>query len=940
MNVRSLMPKLPELHLWMSSHNPSVLGLTETWLHPGVDSSELHMPGYTLFRSDRIGSPHGGAALYIANDLNPSLTLCQADADGKFELILVRTHPSGTSPIHFGVVYRSPVCRSISWLDTLQDFSQHGNLCLMGDFNCPNICWDSLTTTSGATQTDAELLDFSVNQGLTQLVHTPTRPTTTSNSCLDLLFTSSVHSIGNVRLLEPLSTSDHSTILADLRLPPSRGPPCPPTRNFWKVDVGLLRSMANTVPWQNIVDSDFEDSWSRFKQAISTLTSKCVPVSTPSKGIRRPPWITRDLNRLLKARRRAWKAFSSSGSPRAYDTYKLLRNRCNSQIRRSRARYEANLLDHADTQPKRFFAYVNRRRRRPCGLPCLESSTGITVHDDSNKANLLADHFSAIYPQEQSDYSPPAEDDTSDIPPLTDLSFTLDDVASLLRQLDPSKATGPDELHPIILKYLADILAPAVFSLFRQSLDQGYLPSDWKHGIIRPIHKSGNPSLPSNYRPICLTSILVKTLEKLIRAHLDRHLSAHNLLPPNQHGFVPGKSCITNLLLARETWAGAWDRHTSVHAISVDFSQAFDRVNHQTLLRKIHSLHINGKVFTWIAAYLRDRTWQVRVGSDISHPVTATSGVPQGAVLGPRLFTIYVSDIARNIQSPTLLFADDLKIWREITSPMDQLLLQNDLHRLMHWALCNDLPINPQKSTFLNMTPWATPSTPYYWLGCSAITPSATVKDLGVFIASNFSTTSHTESVRRRALNLIWMLKRSLATWTPSFFRKVFTTLIRPILEYGAPAYFPCTKGEIDRLEYVQRLGTRFIPRIRRWDYPERYADLKLFSLEYRRTRADLILMFRVVVLHQYPDLQHLLVRSTVTHTRGHPFKLEVLRSDNIAHDIRWSRRRITTWNLLPTSVVSASTVAAFKSRLDDHLSPFAFGGTSLRGKVLVAPTV
>ena len=929
------MPKLPELKAWSSLYRPLVLGLTETWLRPAVNSSELSLQGYALFRCDRVGSSYGGVVLYVADELKPSLVASVADPDGQFEMIWARSHPSLGPPVLFGVLYRSPSCTSSSWVDSLRDFSQQNRLCVMGDFNCPHVCWDSLTATQGASEADLHLLDFSIEFGLSQLIRMPTRYTPSGHSCLDLLFYTPNLEINNARCTDPISTSDHSLVLADFRPPANQLQPPRQVRNFWKIDIPLLHSLAAAIPWSQLVTDDIDASWSHFKSMIEFLTSQCVPLATPSTALRRPPWLTRDIRRLLAARRRAWKSFTSSGSHQSYAVYRSLRNRCKSLISRSRADYEKNLLLNAATQPRRLFAYLNRRRKLPGGIPTLNSLDGAAIQDDTGKANLLADQYSSIYPDLPTQCGTLVTD-YPDAPSLSDIFFTPDDVASLLARLDPSKSAGPDDMHPAVLKRIAHHIAPAVYSLFRTSLDQGALPSDWKQGTIRPIFKSGDPALPANYRPICLTSVLVKTLEKIIRSHLDRHLIANGLLPSNQHGFVPGKSCVTNLLLAREAWARAWDHHTPVHALSIDFSKAFDRVNHATLLLKLNHLHISGKVVNWIAAYLHHRTWRVRVGCDFSRPVVASTGVPQGAVLGPRLFTIYVHDVAHQLQSSSLLFADDLKIWRCISSPYDQLVLQQDLDRLSGWALRNDLPVNPQKSSLLAIGAVAPAPSLHYWLAGSPVTPSHSVKDLGVIVSSDLSTTAHTEKARKSALRVLWLLKRSLASWSATLFRTAYTTLIRPVMEYGAPAFFPLSKGETLRLEYVQRLGTRLIPSFRQLEFPDRYKRLNLFSLEYRRVRADLILLFRVIVRQDYPDLQHLVPRSPTPHTRGHQYKLEVQRSDNVAHDVRWSRRHISTWNCLPPSVVSAPSVAAFKSSLDAHLSQFAFGGTSLRGRSLV----
>ena len=157
-------------------------------------------------------------------------------------------------------------------------------------------------------------------------------------------------------------------------------------------------------------------------------------------------------------------------------------------------------------------------------------------------------------------------------------------------------------------------------------------------------------------------------------------------------------------------------------------------------------------------------------------------------------------------------------------------------------------------------------------------------------------------------------------------------------MEYGAPAYFPCSQGESDKLERVQRLGSRWVPGMNGLSFPERYRALHTFSLEYRRLRADLITMYRVMVRQDYPDLRTLVTPATNLQTRGHEFKLEILRTDNLPHAYRWSRRTPAIWNSLPGSIVQAPTIRSFKLRIDDHFSSIAYGDVPLRERPLRVP--
>ena len=209
---------------------------------------------------------------------------------------------------------------------------------------------------------------------------------------------------------------------------------------------------------------------------------------------------------------------------------------------------------------------------------------------------------------------------------------------------------------------------------------------------------------------------------------------------------------------------------------------------------------------------------------------------------------------------------------------------------------------------------------PGYSISGCPISRVSTTRDLGVIIQDELKTFHHTTKARSSGLKTLWMLRRSFSSWSSDMFRKLHTSIIRPAMEYGAPAYHPCTRKEVAALEYVQRLGSRMVPELRHLSYPDRCRSLNLFTLEYRRTRADLLFLYRLVVQNAYPDLRHLVQLVGPGVTRGHPFKLQIHRSDALPHIFRLSRRAIPLWNYLPSAVVSSPSFDQFKVRLDTYL--------------------
>ena len=244
----------------------------------------------------------------------------------------------------------------------------------------------------------------------------------------------------------------------------------------------------------------------------------------------------------------------------------------------------------------------------------------------------------------------------------------------------PGKAAGPDKLKPLLLRELVEEIAPIIQIIFERSLQMDKLPADWCHALVTPIFKKGDKSLAANYRPISLTCILCKVLEHIGTAsQVVEHMSSHDLLYDLQHGFREKRSCETQLTTLLEELARSASVGKQTDLILLDFSKAFDKVNHAKLLWKLHQYGIRGKALGWIRGFLGNRSQSVVLDGEESDSVPVTSGVPQGSVLGPILFFIYINDLPDLITSNVRLFADDTAVYLTVESPSDGQVLQKDL---------------------------------------------------------------------------------------------------------------------------------------------------------------------------------------------------------------------------------------------------------------------
>jgi hypothetical protein len=341
------------------------------------------------------------------------------------------------------------------------------------------------------------------------------------------------------------------------------------------------------------------------------------------------------------------------------------------------------------------------------------------------------------------------------------LEISRDDVLRKLSKLKQWKSGGPDGIHPKLLYEMKDELAAPLASLFSKSLLTGDLPGIWRKASVTPIFKKGQRSEPGNYRLVSLTCILCKLMEGLIRDHITQHLIDNNLLSDSQFGFRKGRSCSLQLLQTMDHWMDAWDRGHEVDVAFLDFRKAFDTVPHKRLLQKVAYFGIQGLILTWIQEILLGRVQRVVLGEHYSEWVQVSSGVPQGSVLGPLLFLLYVNDIPERLSSTVRLFAaDDAKIYRSIKTEVDYLALQQDMTRVCEWCHEWQMKLNLSKCKVMTIKPG--PADRLYLLRqdstevqCAACDSE---KDLGVIIDSQLKFESHIREKVAKANRVVGLM--------------------------------------------------------------------------------------------------------------------------------------------------------------------------------------
>ena len=442
-----------------------------------------------------------------------------------------------------------------------------------------------------------------------------------------------------------------------------------------------------------------------------------------------------------------------------------------------------------------------------------------------------------------------------------------------------------------------------------------------KKANISPIFKKGSKSIAANYRPISLTAVLCKLMESFIRDHVMTYLMENKLLTVKQHGFICGRSTVTQLLKYLDDCAKCVASGKVVDAIYLDFEKAFDTVPHRRLLEKPKAYGITGEILHWISDYLRERTQVVLVNGTESEMGAVSSGVPQGSVLGPLLFVLYINDMLDNITSDGLLFADDTKVYRQICSKEDALKLQLDIDLMKAWTDKWLLHFNDDKCHVLTLGKIENILyTHRYKINDKELEHVFEEKDLGVHVDADLSFEEHIATKIMKANQIMGLIRRTFTYLGKESFKKLYTALFRPHLEYAQSVWSPHLKKYQDLVENVQMRATKLVDHMGVLDYSDRLKAINLPTLSFRRYRGDMIEVFKH--FHKYD-------RSIISQSfqprerssRKHNFQLhERIPIDGVrgVHHNSFYNRTARQWNDLPSHVVDATSVDMFKNRLDE----------------------
>ena len=518
----------------------------------------------------------------------------------------------------------------------------------------------------------------------------------------------------------------------------------------------------------------------------------------------------------------------------------------------------------------------------------------------------------------------------SPFPPIPELVITTHGIQKLLENQIVTKATGPDNIPAFILKNCAPILAPLLQSIFTQSIITGSLPDDMLCANISPCFKAGDRTDPSNYRPISLTSIICKILEHIVHKHIMNHLDRHSILTDAQHGFRQQRSCETQLITTYHDILTQLDDQNvqKVDAVVLDFAKAFDKVPHKRLAIKLKFYGITGPILDWITAFLSNRTQRVLLDGSSSNPVPVTSGVPQGTVLGPLLFILYINDLPDiTVESKVRLFADDSLIYKAIKSANDSRDLQNDLDALGRWSEKWLMIFRPDKCKLLSFTRSHSPTDFQYTLNNVNIQATDTHKYLGVHLSSDTKFNAHIDKIYHKANQKLGFLRRNLHSCTREIKHVAYDSLVRPGMEYCAGVWDPHNKTCINKLESVNTKAARFITNNHSREEgttSQIKSQINMDLLSTRRKSQRLTIMYKIANNHIKMNKDGILTPASNKYKynlrKQHSVKYITLGGSTKIYNKSYFPRTIHDWNSLPQETIDCKSVDSFKHKMLAHI--------------------
>lgn len=857
-NVRGLNTKTHDFWNNIVSSDYPVICCTETWLQPSILTSEIICDSYSAIRADRriseLNCKRGGGVLlavhnkyamteidlkYIRRDI-PAVDIVGATLKiNSFSfVILVLYIPPNVNIAVYNQLFEL--------LETSDDIS-NADVYIIGDFNIPEYNYQTDYIHSDKVLSLAAFCNFF---GLSQQNKVPNN----NGRFLDLLLCNRTCGVAKAHDVLLPEDSHHPALCFDISIVTNKENTIPlnskATYDFRKANFFLLYQQLSLVDWSFLdICTDCDEACNQFYILLNNIFDMCVPkkISRPSKY---PPWFSRDIILDIKTKAKSWREYKRTSDIDAYNHFKYLRSKIKKDISISYKQFLNNIQNDISHDTKKFWSYV-KGKKGGSSLPDTLTYENTDFQQPSEIANAFALFFESGFSVSNKSIPDGNDDNINNTFSLEYISEK--DVFNVLKKFKPKFTAGPDNIPAFIIRDCAMVFAYPLMKIFNLSLQSNTFPDNWKIARVCPVLKKGDRKNITNYRPITILCNFSKAFEMIL--HETIYINTLRQISDYQHGFIRGRSTTTNLFCITQYISEILDSGSQVDVIYTDFSKAFDRLDHGILLCKLMRFGLSIKLLNLIESYLHNRRQYVEYRGFRSREFSATSGVPQGSILGPLLFVIFINDIIDVIDVNCLLYADDMKIYCNINSIADSSNLQKNLNSVHNWCIANNLPLNVQKCNIVSFSKKKEPMLYNYTLDNVSLNRVTEFKDLGITFDTKLSFKQHIDDIVLACYRSLGFVIRNSCKFNDiNILFLLFNSFVLPKLEYASVVWNPGYQVHVHSIENIQRKFLKYVSFRLDGVYPpigiphqELLSRYNVLSLNDRRVMHSLIFLFKIV---------------------------------------------------------------------------------------------
>ena len=935
-NVRGLRGNHDELTqlIHISERKPDCISLCETFLNDDVLDNAICIDDYVLFRRDRPSSRFGGVAVYLKESIQFKRRFDLEHKD--YEVLWLESVSKGPK-LHIISVYRPPDDDD-TMLNHLEEklltLKTHEHVLILGDFNAKHSDW----YTDGPTDVHGRaLFNFANTNGLFQLVKDATRRGADGKaSQIDYVLTD-IEDQKHAVISAPIGKSDHDLIETHVQIPIKRGA-CA-FRYVWdyaKADWNGMRSfLADSCFFSDIEGNDVNEFWESWKLFVLQACAKFIPFRRISSRHKKNPWFNKECADAIKEKRDAHRRMlNSQGSlDTAFTEFTDKRNKAVQACRKAKQEYKRNtglrLESEGLKDPKKWSKVVKLATGTggQSRIPNIIQGDRV-ISDGRAKAHAFNKMFSSVSQVDDGGVIPPQRRYPCDTN-LTCIKFRHADVVRRLQKLDVSKATGPDGISARVLKECAYELAPSLSKIFSMSFKAGQLPHEWKTSNVCPVYKKGAKTVPENYRPISLLCIVSKVMEGIISNKLRRFLFENKKIHDFQFGFRPKSSTLDALTVSTQKWEDAMDKQKEVRVVSLDISRAFDKVWHPGLIAKLEEAGVSGPLLNWLINFVSGREQCVVLDGVCSPLLSTGAGVPQGSILGPTLFLLFINDLKQVVKNEVVMFADDTTLFSVVDSKSSRADVANslneDLREIEKWAETWFVKFNATKTQSLLISRCQDMENhpPLYFCG-SRVQEVSSIKFLGLIIDRKLSWSQQIFSLSKKAGRRAGLLKKARHVLPQRLLTMYYKQSIRPMMEQYAPIWHGSSQRDLHSLDSIQKKCLHFCGISRQNLLAER-----LQPLAHRRKVAGLSTFYKLqrglvpTALNCVKPEEFISSRETRLSTSLLGRGVKIPRSRTLHHQQSYIPNYCRLWNDLPHQLTCSRkevNLLRFKRDVNRHL--------------------